>query len=321
MAFDPIVFNRQIYLATTELVAQQIQLFNAASRGALALIPGTGNVGDYTMRASFRAIGNLVRRRNVYSGTDDVAAVRLQQLQNNSVKVASGTPPVEFETAQYDWILQNPELAALTIAEQLAPATLQDMLNTAISATAAAISGQADLNYAADDPLTFGSLVQGAGKFGDRQAQIAAWIMHSKSMTDLFVNAATNNERLFTYGTINVVQDPFGRIFVMTDSESLVSGDSYKVLGLVNGGVVVEQNDDFDSNMTRTNGKENIINTYQAQWSYNLGVYGYSWDTASGGHAPTNTAVGTAANWDLMATSLKDTAGVMITTTPPVTEG
>ncbi|MDR2743822.1 MAG: hypothetical protein LBB66_01280 [Desulfovibrio sp.] len=32
MAFDLIVFNRQVYLATTELVAQQINLFNEAAR-------------------------------------------------------------------------------------------------------------------------------------------------------------------------------------------------------------------------------------------------------------------------------------------------
>lgn len=314
MAFDLVVFNKQVYTATTELVDQQIRLFNENSGGAITLVSSQDNQGDFAMETSFRAISGLARRRNVYNGTNAVPAVRLTHLQNNSVKVAASTPPVEFEQAQYKWILQNPELAALTIGRQLAEATMQDMLNTAISGAAAAISGQLALNYTATSGvLTFKDLVGGAGKFGDRQGSLAAWVMHSKSMTDLYANAVSNNERLFTYGTVHVLRDPFGRILIMTDSDALVDGTGHRVLGLVPGAVMVEQNSDFDSNMTRDNGKENIQSSYQAEWSYNLGLYGYSWDIAAGGKAPSNAAIATAGSWEKTATSPKDTAGVMIT--------
>lgn len=318
MAFDLVVFNKQVYLVTTELVAQQVNLFNAASAGAITLVSEADNMGDFAMRASFKQIAGLVRRRDVYNGGNSVSAVRLIHLQNNTVKVPSGTPPVEFEAAQYNWILENPELAALTIGQQLAVATLQDMLNTAIAGAVAAISAETDLQHTTTSALTFGDLVKGAGKFGDRQGQLAAWIMHSKSMTDLWTNAVNNNETLFTYGTVSVVRDAFGRVFVMTDSDSLTdttgSSPVYKVLGLVPGAVMVEQNPDFDSNMQRVNGKENIQNSYQAEWSYNLGLYGYSWDITSGGKAPSNASIATPANWERTATDGKDTAGIMIAT-------
>ena len=317
MAFDLIVFNRQVQLVMTEIVAQQVQLFNAASAGAITLVPTSDNVGDFAMRASFKSIAGLVRRRDVYNGSNAVAEARLTQLQNNSVKVAGGTPPVIWEAAQYNWVKQNPEVAAVVIGEQLAAGMVADMLNVAISGAVAAISGVADLNFAATAAPTFGDLVSGAGKFGDRMGTLAAWVLHSKSMTDLYGAAVSNGERLFTYETVNVIQDPFGRRFVMTDSDSLVdasgSPTKYKLLGLVPGAVMVEQNNDFDANLTRDNGKENIQSSYQAEWSYNLGLYGYSWNITNGGKAPTNAAIATAASWDRTATSVKDTAGVMIT--------
>jgi len=316
MAFDLVVFNRHVYLVTTETLAQQIQLFNAASAGAITLVATSENVGDFVMRASFKAIAGLVRRRDVYNGSNAVTEARLKHLQNNSVKVSSGTPPIVWEAAQYTWVQQNPEIAAVVIGEQLAIAMLGDMLNVAISGGVAAVSGVAALNHAAASTLSFNDLVQGAGKFGDRQGSLAAWVLHSKSMTDLFGNAVNNNERLFTYETVNVIQDPFGRRFVMTDSDSLVdtsSGTKYRTLGLVSGAVMVEQNNDFDANLVRENRKENIQSVYQAEWSYNLGLHGYSWDIAAGGKAPTNAAIATAANWDSTATSVKDTAGVLIT--------
>lgn len=313
MAFDLAVFNKQVYTALTETVDQQVQLFNEASGGSIMLMPGSGNAGDYAMRASFKTIGNMVRRRDVNNGTNTVGASRLQHLQNVAVKVAAGTPPIEFEAAQFNWIQQNPAQAALVIGEQLAKATMQDMLNTAIAGAVAATSGVPALNYATGDPLTFADLVKGAGKFGDRMGSLAAWVMHSKSMTDLYSNAVQNGQRLFEYGTVNVVRDPFGRLLIMSDSPALVDGSAYKVLGLVNGGVMVEQNGDFDANMTRANGKENIQSSYQAEWSYNLGLFGYAWNTSAGGKAPSNAALATAANWTKTATSNKDTAGVLIT--------
>ncbi|EPJ2923540.1 major capsid protein [Pseudomonas aeruginosa] len=110
MAFDLAVFNKQTYTALTETVAQAIDKFNQASAGTIVLQNAPAQ-GDFDIKASFKLIANLVRRRNVY-GNGDVAATRLTQLLNAAVKVAAGTPPIEYEAAQYNWVLQNPALAA-----------------------------------------------------------------------------------------------------------------------------------------------------------------------------------------------------------------
>ena len=66
------------------------------------------------------------------------------------------------------------------------------------------------------------------------------------------------------------------------------------------------------SNSMDTTGSENIKRTYQAEWSYNCGILGYAWDETAGGKSPTDTAIGTSTNWKKIATSNKDTAGVLL---------
>ena len=319
MAFDLEVFNRQVYTAATEVVDQQVELFNANSNGTIVLRPSNVNMGDFSMEASFKAISKLVRRRDVSNGTNAVDAVRLGQLKNVSVKVASGTSPIVWERAQFAWIKQNPAQAAAVIGEQLAKAMLQDQLNVAIKGLVAAMGANSAvvLDKSGDtgkEAIRPAYLAAAAGLFGDRQMDIAAWVIHSKSMTDLWQNALTNAEQLFRYESVAVMRDPFGRIFVMTDSPDLLATNVYSTLGLVEGAALVEPNNDFDAVTVDTTGKENIQTTYQAEWSYNLGLRGYAWKTAVGGAAPNDTALGTGTNWEKVVTSNKDTAGVLLKT-------
>jgi hypothetical protein len=316
MAFDLQVFNKQTYTAMTETVAQDIEKFNEASAGTI-ILQNTPAQGDFDIRASFKAISGLVRRRNVY-GDSTLEAKRLEHLLDISVKVAAGTPPINWENAQYNWIMQNPELAAITIGEQLAKARLADMLNTAVLAGTTAIGGNnAVVHDDAKNVPSFRTLNAGAAKFGDRSGAIKAWIVHSTTMHALFDNALTNGERLFAYDNVNVIRDPFGRLFVVTDSPALVKTGAtplYNTLGLVENAIIVNGNDDFDSVIQRSTGKENLQSTFQAEWSYNVGVLGYKWNADTANKSPDDVKLGTAANWLKSATFDKDTAGVLIKT-------
>jgi hypothetical protein len=159
-------------------------------------------------------------------------------------------------------------------------------------------------------------------KMGDYAQQIVAWVMHSTPLFSLYANALTNAQQLFLYGTVNVARDPWGRILVATDSPNLLSLNTvpnpdeitYSTLGLVRGGLVVTQNSDFDANEDSVNGDENIKRTYQAEWSYNLGVKGFAWDKGNGGKSPNDAAILTGTNWDKYSTSNKDLAGVVLKT-------
>lgn len=319
---DLAVYSEYAYNAFTEVLRQQIDLFNGATAGAITL-QGAAHQGDFSDVAFFAKVtGGLVRRRNAY-GTGTVAEKVLKHLSDTSVKVAAGTPPVRLDPGQFRWIQQNPEVAGAAMGQQLAIDTMADMLNVGLGSVYSALVAvpavvyDATGNTAPDDLPNWNNLNNGQVKFGDASAQIAVWIMHSTPMHNLYANNINNQERLFTYGTVNVIRDPFGKLLVMTDSPNLVltgTPNKYHTLGLVPGAVLIGQNNDFDANEETKNGGENIERTYQAEWSYNVGVRGFSWDKANGGKSPTDAALFTSTNWDRYATSEKDLAGVIVET-------
>ena len=316
---DMQVFSDFVYSSATETVRQQIDLFNAASQNTIVLRTGA-NVGDYANQISYQLINGLVRRRNAY-GSGSISNVPLKQHTHIGVKVAGGTVEVLFEPQQFTWIQRNPEESGVVIGEQLARGMLQDQVNTAILSLKAAFNNNAAVKHdATAGKLNLKALTRAAGLFGDRMGDIRAWVIHSKPMTDLFENALTNSEDLFRFETVRIVQDGFGRVFVMTDapplyddnSTSSTGDDTYFTLGLATTAAEIEDNADLYTHLEERNGEENIIRSWQAEWTYNLGLKGYAWDKTNGGNSPSDTALGTGSNWDQLAADIKDTAGVLI---------
>jgi hypothetical protein len=106
---------------------------------------------------------------------------------------------------------------------------------------------------------------------------------------------------------------------IMTDSDNLFVADGvsegvdkYYTLGLQPAATLVDDNNDFTDATVEGVGNENISRSYQAEWSYNLGLKGFAWDKTNGGESPNNAALGTASNWDKVVTSVKDCGGVLL---------
>lgn len=314
-----VVFDDTVQRTITEVITQQVQLFNAASNGTITLTTKR-NSGDFRKMSSFAALSGLIRRRDVYA-SGAVSPVALAMLQEASVKIATGTPPIAFNPSQFTWIQESPELAGVVIGEQVAVGQFQDMLNTGLKAARAAfVNVGSDVNYnvTSNGTLTLNALNRGAQKFGDRAQNVRAWAMHSTPLHDLYDASLTNTAQLFRFGDVAIREDGFGRRFIVTDSPSLYGAvtspdvTDYYTLGLVENAIVVEDNGDFFSNLETSNGDENITRTWQGEWTYNLGLKGYTWDTTAGGKSPTDTEIGTGTNWDKTASSIKDTAGVAV---------
>lgn len=327
---DLAVFSEYAYSSLTEVLDQQVDKFNEASGGTI-MLSAAAHQGDFSDLVKFAAVPNLVRRRNAY-GSGVITPKNMSNIIDTKVKVAAGTPPIEMDPSQFKWIQQDPKVAGAAMGMQLAKQTLADMLNTSVACAAVAL-GQITTNiydaralpadsagHVKNKP-SFINLNSTAALFGDSSAQIAGWVMHSGAWHALMANQLANVERLFTYGTVGVIRDPAGVLFVMSDIPSLftaaVTGGSpvpayYTTLGLVPAAISVEQNSDFTDNWSTLNGDENISRTYQAEWSFELGLKGFSWNKSS--KSPTDAALLTAANWDQYATYTKDLLGVEMLT-------
>jgi hypothetical protein len=82
-----------------------------------------------------------------------------------------------------------------------------------------------------------------------------------------------------------------------------------KVLSLVAGGVVVHNAGDMETNIETSNGSQRIKSTFQVDYSFGLGLKGYSFSSSV--KSPTDAELATGSHWTKTATSIKHTAGVV----------
>lgn len=313
---DLAVFSEWAYSGFQEALDYNIDLFNGAAAGSI-ILRSKNHTGDFSDEAFWQRLQGLVRRRNVY-GSASLSEINLAQVVDTMVRVASGTPPVRIDPAWFEWIRANPEEGGALYGRQLAVDMLADMLNTGIMAFVSATVAEADVYVDGTAGfMDWTSFNDAQALFGDRSQAIRVWVMHSSPLFKLWGNALANAESLFSFGTVNVRTDPFGRPFVITDAPSLINDgtpDTYYTLGLTPGAIVIDQIDDFTSNVDTDNGNENIKRTIQSEWSFELGLKGYAWDKTNGGKSPNDAALAVSTNWDRIVASHKDTGGVIIET-------
>lgn len=311
---DMKVFNEYLKSATIETLAQDVAKFNAASAGAIQLTT-QGIDGDFLQESFWAGVHSAQRRVDRYAANGAQAATPLAQKQYDSVKIAGGFGPVLFEPSQLSWIQKSPEEALEVISRNLSEAIMSDQLNTAIAALAAAIGNQAGAvnDVSATAGVSYIAINGAHAKFGDASARIIAQVMTGSMYHKLIGQNLTNANQLFQFQGVTIV-DILGKAVIVTDAPALfVAGtpDKEKVLSLVSGAAVVSDGSDLITNVQTANGKERIETTMQADYTFGLGLKGYTWDTANGGKSPTNAELATGSNWDLVANSVKASAGVM----------
>ncbi len=308
------VFNQYIMPATIETLGQMVEKFNAASGGAIRLTTG-GFDGDFLQESFFAAIHSAQRRVDRYAAQAAAAATDLTQLKHSSVKVAGGFGPIRFEPSQLTW-LNKPTTEGIEVASRnFAEALLADQLNTAIAALVAAISNQADAtnDVSATAGVNYGSMNDAHSKFGDRSGDLMAQVMTGQVYHRLVGANLTNTPQLFQAQNVRVV-DILGKMVVVTDAPSLYTAgvpNKQKVLSLVDSAAIVFDGSDVISNIETSNGQTRIETTMQVDYTFGLGLKGYTWDEANGGKSPTDAELATGTNWDKVASNIKHTAGVI----------
>ena len=309
------VFNQYIMPAVIETLGQMVNKFNAASNGSIRLTTD-GFDGDFLQESFFQAIHTAQRRVDRYTANNAQAATDLTQLKHSSVKIAGGFGPIRFEPSQLTW-LNKPTAEGIEVASRnFAEALMADQLNTAILALRAAISNQPTVTEDVSSPyaVNYIGLNNAHAKFGDRSMDLVANVMTGAVYHKFIGRNLTNAQNLFQASGVRVV-DILGKAVIVTDAPALyVAGTPNKeyVLGLAAGAAIVHDAGDLISNIDTVNGKERIETTMQVDYTFGLGLKGYTWDEVNGGKSPSNAAIGTGSNWDKVAIDIKHTAGVVL---------
>lgn len=309
------VFNKYIMPAAIETLCQMVNKFNAASNGSIRLTTD-GFDGDFLQESFFQAIHTAQRRVDRYAAQATAAATDLTQLKHSSVKIAGGFGPIRFEPSQLTW-LNKPTAEGIEVASRnFAEALMADQLNTAILALRSAIANQPAVtnDVSATAGVTYAGMNNAHAKFGDRSSDIVANVMTGAVYHKFIGQNLANAAQLFQAGNVRVI-DILGKAVVVTDAPALyVAGTPNKeyVLGLAAGAAIVHDAGDLISNIETKNGQTRIETTMQVDYTFGLGLKGYTWDEANGGKSPSNAALGTGTNWDKVASDIKNTAGVVL---------
>ncbi len=308
------VFNEYIMPATIETLGQMVDKFNGASNGAIRLTT-EGFTGDFLQESFFAAIHSAQRRVDRYAAQASASATDLTQLKHSTVKVAGGFGPIRYEPSQMTW-LEKPTTEGIEVASRnFAEALMKDQLNTAIAALVAAISNQAAAtnDVSATAGINYGSMNGAHAKFGDRSGDLVAQIMTGAVYHKLIGANLTNTPQLFQAQGVRVV-DILGKAVIVTDAPGLyLAGTPNKdfVLSLAPDAAIVSDGADLISNIETKNGQTRIETTMQVDYTFGLGLKGYTWDETNGGKSPTDAELATGSNWDKVATDIKHTAGVI----------
>ena len=149
--------------------------------------------------------------------------------------------------------------------------------------------------------MTYVAINNAHALFGDASQRLVAQVMTGAMYHKLVGQNLANAERLFQFSGVQVV-DILGKAVIITDAPALYEAgtpNKQKVLSLADGAAVVMDGSDLITNIETSNGKERIETTMQADYTFGLGLKGYTWDTANGGKSPTNAELSTGTNWDL----------------------
>ncbi|WP_273794913.1 major capsid protein [Brucella intermedia] len=310
------VFNKYFMPAIIETLAQMVQKFNAASNGAIRLTTD-GFEGDFLQESFFASIHSAQRRVDRYAAQAAAAATDLTQQKHSSVKIAGGFGPIRYEPSQMTW-LQKPTAEGIEVASRnFAEAMMADQLNTAIAGLVAAIGNQPDatndVSAATDPALSYVAMNDAHAKFGDHSGNLIAQVMNGTAYHKLIGANLVNTAQLFQAQNVRVV-DILGKPVIVTDAPALYQAgtpNKLKVLSLAESAAIVHDGSDVITNIETSNGQTRIETTMQMDYSFGLGLKGYTWDEANGGKSPSDAEIATGTNWDKVATSIKHTAGVL----------
>lgn len=306
------VFNDQLQTAIIKKLTQKTDLFTQAS--GISLV-NEAMMGDFKEEAIWNNVSSALRDVDAYAAQAVVAATGLSQDQINDVKTMKAFGPITWEPNQLSWIGKNPGEALSVISDSLSMAIMQDQVNKAIGVLVAALGNQAsatlDVSAAAAEAgaVTQINLNKAHALFGDASQMLETQVMTGSTAHKLLGQALDNGAQLFSEGTVRVI-DILGKRSVITDSPALTTGtNKERVLALSQMAAVIASNNDFRSAIVEGTGKTRLETTYQAEYTENVSVKGYSWNTAV--KSPVKAALETGTNWSLVM-PLKESAGVML---------
>jgi uncharacterized protein YjdB len=304
---DMVVYNQLSQTAYLERIQDVLDVFNAASQGAI-ILQSEAVEGDYSKEAFYK-IGGSAAHRDVNSKAT-VERSKIGSDEMVGVKCPWKYGPYASTEEAFKRRNRSVDEFSILVGQDAADATMAYMVEAAFASLEAAIGANASMTTTASW-ATHGKkvLTRGMRLFGDRFNRIAMFGMDASTYFDL-VDDAIDDKIYEEAGLIVYGGTPgtLGKPVLVTDK-----APADTILGLQPGAVTIKESQAPGFRFYPINDEENLEVGFRSEGTFNVELLGYSWDV--GGSAPANpnkTQLGTGANWTKHATSDKATAGVLI---------
>lgn len=331
------LFLHSFHTAMIEQLWYKINLFNGAVNGAIVLNSRRQSkmAGGVEQWSIFRRPTGLLTQ----STPTGMRPLELKTIINgmaNAIRIKWTTESLDLSKYVWNWIGRDPNLAGVVFGRALADETLAAYILRAFTIIKATVghnpSTTIDVTQETDPAaytVNLTNMLYTADTLGDASGELRAWIMPSAAKTEMLVDNIKNAAQLFNIGTVNISRDVEGRTFITSDDPSLrdyvtVGGNqrlSWWVFGLVAEAIIIEDLDDYDYTYGEQAGFENILRTYNANWSCKIVVKGYKFDESQltdandelGKFAIASlAALNAPENWEMYVDSHKFAAGVAL---------
>ena len=303
--------NEVVHATATETIMQYTDMFSTGTAGAIT-VSTESIMGDLQATSMLAEIASIIGRRDIAAGTD--ASVKtLSSRDENNVKMYWGTGAIEFKMVDATRYGSNSDAFSVAIGQQVGKGIVTYLLNSALAAVRASVETETTLVTGDGTASVTHTLLNTALRpMGDARDDIVCWVMQGATYSDLVGQAITDKIDSVAGGSIRSGSVPtLGRPTYVTDSASLDMTAGVAILGLTVGSIQVVETASRNFISEVVSGKENLVYRIQGEGEFLLNVKGYSWKTASGTN-PTAATVGTAANWELKASDVKSSAGVLL---------
>lgn len=302
---DVIIYNDLAQTAYLERIQDNLDVFNAASKGTIVL-SDEHIEGDFRQKTFYKIGGEIVHRDVNATGTVEGKKIGMGEMVG--VKVPFKYGPYEMTEEALKRRMRSTAEFSQTVGQDYADALIQGYFKHATAALTGAIGSNSAMKVKA--PLAQHgrkALTQGLRKFGDKFERVALWVMDSATYFDLVDNAL--GEKL--YGEIGQViyggtPGTLGRPVLVSDQVPQET-----VFGLQAGAVEITNSQLPEFRAYQINDRENLTLALRAEGAFNVDVLGYSYKATAGAN-PNLATVGAADSWQKYATSNKNTAGVMV---------
>ena len=181
------IFNKSLYVTVSSALNQNVDLFNGATRGAIRMMKQSIQ-GSYQETLGW-TLKDIVLFRDPTSNSV-ISKTSFETVLDNMFKIGFSTKEIEVAYSKFEWIKQNPSYAGVLIGSTIARETLKNSAVLAIKALTTVLTADTrittDISGVGDGKVTWKSFLDASRPFGDQHNRIAAWVINSGQLFDLF---------------------------------------------------------------------------------------------------------------------------------------